>query len=62
MNMRLKLKVIERFQTQADFAAAIGEDESTVSRAIRGRRQLSADKKKTWADSLGCKPHEIFED
>jgi len=33
MNKTLKLKIIERFGSQADFAAAIKEHESVVSRA-----------------------------
>ena len=52
MDFRLKAKIIERFGSQADFAQAIGEDESLVSRVVRGRRELSEDKKLKWSKIL----------
>lgn len=60
MNLNLKVKIIERFHTQADFAQSIGADDSLVSRVVRDRRQLSDEKKTLWAKALGCKPEEIF--
>ena len=41
MNKILKARIIERFGSQADFAQAIGIDETKVSRIIRGRRRLT---------------------
>jgi len=61
MNKKLKLKIIERFNTQADFAQAINEDDSKISRVIRGRRYLSKSEQNKWAKFLKCKRHEIFE-
>ena len=62
MNRILKAKIIERYGTQADFAQAIATDEPTISRIIRGRRDLCLEKKIIWAKALGCKPKEIFSD
>lgn len=61
MNKKLKLKIIEIFNTQADFAQAIGEDDSKISRVIRGRRCLSQSEQNKWAKFLKCKRYEIFE-
>jgi len=60
MNLKLRLKIIEKFQTQSDFAAKIGINESVISRVVRGRRELSAEAKGEWAKALKCKPEEIF--
>ncbi len=50
----LKLAILERFNSQADFAAKIGEHESTVSRVVRGRRKLSPEEAKVWKKTLQC--------
>ncbi len=60
MNKVLKGKIIEMYGTQADFAFAIGEDETVISRVIRGRRVLDSEKKAKWATILKCKPGAIF--
>ena len=60
MNKKLKLKIVDWFGTQADFGQAIGEDDSYVSRIVRGRRVLSMEKKKKWSEALHCKPEDIF--
>jgi len=60
MNKSLKLKIIEKFDTQADFAQVVNEDESIISRVIRGRRELNPEKQRAWARALKCKPEEIF--
>ena len=53
MNRKLKAKIVERFGTQSDFSAAINEDESNVSRVVRGRRTLPEENRKIWAKALG---------
>lgn len=58
---KLKLRIIERFGTQADFAQAVGAHESLVSRIICGRRVLNEKDQKKWASILKCKPEELFE-
>ena len=60
MNVALKVKIIERFATQADFAMRLGVDDAVVSRVVRGRRQLPKDQQKRWAAALKCKTSEIF--
>ena len=60
MNKRLKAKIIEFFGTQADFAQALGIDESFVSRVIRGRRELDTANQNHWAKLLKCKSGSIF--
>ncbi|MBW2631054.1 MAG: helix-turn-helix transcriptional regulator [Deltaproteobacteria bacterium] len=62
MNRLLKAKIVEKFGTQGDFAAAIKADEAVVSRVIRGRRELNVESQKKWADKLECRPVEIFQD
>ena len=46
MNRKLKLKIVELYGTQADFSMAVEEDESTISRVIRGRRKLTPETEK----------------
>jgi hypothetical protein len=60
MNRALKAMIVFRFGTQEDFAKAIGENPSIVSRVIRGRYTLSADKKSTWASTLQFEIKSIF--
>lgn len=59
MNKFLKLKIIEKFGTQAEFSMAVKEDESTISRVLRGRRKLRPDDRKKWAKVLGCRSKDI---
>ena len=56
----LKSKIFLRFGTQADFAQAIGMDETLVSKIIRGRRTLAPDKQIIWAQALDSTPRELF--
>ena len=60
MNLSLKLKILENYQSQADFAQVVNADESLVSRIVRGRRKLDTDKQIQWARALGCQPRDIF--
>ena len=60
MNKSLKLKIIEKFGSQAEFSMAVKEDESAISRVLRGRRKLRPDDRKKWARVLGCRLEEIF--
>ena len=46
LNKRLKARIIEVHGTQGDYAEDIGEDETLVSKVIRGRRTLSHEKQK----------------
>lgn len=60
MNLSLKIKILEKFPSQADFAQVVNADESTVSRIIRGRRALDPDKQFIWAKALNSTPAELF--
>lgn len=56
----LRLRVLARFGSQADFAQYIGQSESSISRVLRGRRELSLAERKTWAGALGYPASELF--
>jgi len=60
MNRKLKAKIIENFESQANFAQIVKCDETIISRVVRGRRSLPADVQKKWADTLRCKRKDIF--
>ena len=60
MNKTLKSKIVLKYAFQEDFAAAIEERPSVVSNVIRGRRNISDEKKKAWANALNCSVSEIF--
>lgn len=60
MNRKLRIKIVEKFNTQADFAQAVGKDEALISRIVRGRRKLTNENKIEWAKKLDCRPEEIF--
>lgn len=60
MNIQLKLKILEKFETQADGAMRLGVHESVLSRVVRGRRQLPEAERRRWAKVLGCEVTDIF--
>ena len=60
INRKLKIRIIEKFDSQADFAQFLNISESRVSRAIWGRQKLSEIEKQQWAEALKCKPDEVF--
>lgn len=62
INMKLRLKIVEKFRSQIGFAYEIGEDETMVSRIVNGWRPLSPEKQREWAKALGCKVKDIFGD
>lgn len=62
MNRKLRLKILERFDHQVDFAIRLGVDPALVSRVIRGRQTLNPQAQKQWARALGVKPPEVFGD
>ena len=60
MNRKLKAKIIENFESQANFAQVVKTDETIISRVVRGRRILPVEVQKKWDDSLLCKREDIF--
>jgi hypothetical protein len=61
INLKLKLKIIEKFGSQIHFARVSGVDESKVSKVMRGWRTLTPLEQKKWANVLGCRVKEIFQ-
>jgi len=61
MNKNLKLKIIEKFGSQAEFSTIVNEDESVISRVINGRRKLSPKRQKKWAKVLECYIRDLFD-
>ncbi|MBC8180361.1 XRE family transcriptional regulator [candidate division KSB1 bacterium] len=62
MNRELKALIILKFGSQFEFARAIREHESIVSKVIRGRKTLTPEAQRLWAKKLGCSPGSIFKD
>jgi hypothetical protein len=60
MNQKLKARIVELFGTQGDFAQAVDENESVVSRVIRGRCEIGQVKKEMWAKTLRCRSDQLF--
>ncbi|MBW1706589.1 MAG: helix-turn-helix transcriptional regulator [Deltaproteobacteria bacterium] len=61
LNLKLKVKILETFQNQSDFALHMKLHESAVSSVVRGRRKLSQESQEEWAKALGCETKNIFE-
>lgn len=59
-NMKLRLKIVEKFRSQTRFAYELGEEEAVVSRVVNGWRKLSPEKQAQWARALGCAVADIF--
>lgn len=55
MNLDIKVAILKKFRSQADFATKIGCHESKVSQVVSGRRKLDAKDKQKWCAILGCK-------
>jgi hypothetical protein len=60
MNLRLKAKIVEIYRTQADFAQAVGIDDTIVSKIVCGRRDLPVEKQEKWAALLGDNRNRLF--
>ncbi len=60
VNARLKMRIMEKFGTQVDFATDNDFTEQRVSKVVRGRVILSPTEQKEWAGILECQPIEIF--
>lgn len=62
VNKALRLKIVEMADTQKSFAKRLGVCDSIVSAVVRGRRNLSRDEKAKWAQELGVKVGDVFEE
>ncbi len=59
-NRALKLKILERFRYQADFAQVIKLREERLSRIVNGRVNPTKCERRKIAESLGIPEHELF--
>ena len=60
MNINLKVAILKKFPTQADFAKQIGISETLLSRYIKERREVKPEIKRNMATELGVDVGEIF--
>ncbi len=61
INLKLKIKIIEVYKTQADFADVIDTREDLVSRVVRGRRSIPKDDLFKWSKALGVDVETLIE-
>jgi hypothetical protein len=57
---RVKIKIIERFDTQEAFANALGYHPTKLSKQICGRYPVKEEEQALWARLLKCEPRELF--
>lgn len=57
---RVRSRIVDRFDTQRNFASKLGVDAATVSRQLRGHRPILDGEKIRWAELLGCDVGELF--
>lgn len=60
LNFDLKLKILQEFHSQSDFALFLKANESIISKVVRGRREISDSEKRRWAKALKCTVGEVF--
>lgn len=54
LHNQVRLAILQRFETQSDFATHLDIHESKVSQVLRGRRKLSEQEAIEWCRVLGC--------
>lgn len=57
---KAKLRIFERFDSQENFAHAIGVHPSVVSKQINNRYPMKEDERVLWARLLKCEPQDLF--
>ena len=55
-----RLRILTKFDSQANFVMHVGMQESKLSRILHGRVRLNDHERRKWAKALDCKPEEIF--
>ena len=60
MNLKLKLKILEKYPRQGDLARETGISEPLISRIVHERRDPFPGEAQAIAKALGCKEEEIF--
>jgi len=61
VNYKLKGKIVERFGTATNFSKVLGTRESIISRVIRSHKNLPEAEQDRWANILGSKREDLFE-
>jgi hypothetical protein len=59
-NLKLKLRIIEIFGSQAKFSRKLGIYQPKISWVVTGHWNLDEKEQKMWAEALMCKSEEIF--
>ncbi len=54
LHNQVRLAILQKFETQSDFASHLSMHESKVSQILRGRRKLSEQEAIEWGRVLGC--------
>jgi transcriptional regulator with XRE-family HTH domain len=60
MNLVLKISILQKFLYQADFAKAVGVNETVLSRIVKGRREPTPEQKSKMARILEVPRDELF--
>jgi transcriptional regulator with XRE-family HTH domain len=60
MNLKLKLEILRRHQSQYECAKALGISESLLSRIVRGRKDPTPTLRRKISRHLGISENEIF--
>ena len=50
----LRVIIIKKFKSQANFCFALGQPESKISSVLNGRKKLSETEAEIWKRALGC--------
>jgi hypothetical protein len=62
MRKELKIKIIEKFDNQTNFARVCGKTENWISRIIQNRQTPTDVERSLMVKVLKCDPQEIFPD
>ena len=60
LNVALKVKILEKYTTQSDFASVVGIRQDNLSKVINGRLTPKTEQKVAMAEALGCKVEDLF--
>ena len=60
INKKLKIAIVTKFDSQADFAQALGITQSKISEVVRHRRTLPEEQQGKWVRVSEREPQELF--
>lgn len=61
MGNTLKALIVKKYGKQWVFANELGIDDSVVSKYVTGRKILTPEQRKIWAEKLGCKVKDLLQ-